>query len=84
MFFVWRVTCVLMGMVSCEADDLSTCTYGQMGQLLHLCMPGRSLFGLVATFSGTLALISLSFILGGVCMPLRVEGGTLPSGGGHY
>ena len=36
-----------------------------MGQLLHLDMPGKNLLGLVATFSGTLALISLSFMFGG-------------------
>ena len=67
-FLDWQFTDVLMMTVSCVDVDLThlpVWTKGQMGQLLHLDIPGRCLLGLDVALSGTLALISFSLILGG-------------------
>ena len=58
-------------------------TKGQIGHLLHFLMPGIFLTGLLLLKGGTFALISLSLILGGVCMQPRGGGGTPPLGGGQ-
>ena len=60
---------------------LQSWTNGQMGHLLHLFIPGIVLLGLLCVSGGSLALINLSFMLGGVCKPSEGGGGTLPFGG---
>ena len=50
---------------------------------MHVFMPGICRIGLLGANGGTFALINFSLILGGVCMPLKVGGGTPPSGEGQ-
>ena len=69
MFLVWQSTLILMSILKFVWVDLNICpvvTNGHIGQLLHFFIPGMFLFGLVGGESGTLALMSLSLISGGL------------------
>ena len=81
MFVDLQLTEVLMSTVRLlEVDLMVLQVYmnGQMLQSLHFFMPGCVLTGLLGAMGGTLALITLSFMLGGICMQLRGGGGTPP------
>ena len=68
-FLSWQLTFLFRSTLKLVADalnDFPLLTKGQIGQLLHLFIPGFSLCGLSGGGGGILVLIILSLILGGL------------------
>ena len=80
MFLVWQFTCLLISTLKFVAVDLTTFpsfTKGQIGQLLHLDIPGITLFGL-GIVVGIFDLTSLSLMFWGLLWLLGGASGKLP------